>query len=161
MNNRTRGVVCTLAHADSALSYLLWSGLVWFLGWSGMVGRSNFQRFPSVLQVRSTNVLFLKCDLIDIFALWYDILDWHCSIIFRQKIALAITKMSLKKYLLQIWLYNNFFQSSFNSPIIPLIAVSGGFKFVWTKCSIADAIGRPPWLVVDRVQGLLRRQHRT
>ena len=31
-----------------------------------MVGRSNFQRFPSVLQVRSISVLFLKCVLIDI-----------------------------------------------------------------------------------------------
>jgi hypothetical protein len=29
MNNRTRDVVCTLALADSALSYLLWSGLVY------------------------------------------------------------------------------------------------------------------------------------
>jgi hypothetical protein len=28
MNNRTRDVVWTLARADSALSYLLWSGLV-------------------------------------------------------------------------------------------------------------------------------------
>ena len=28
MNNRTRDVVCTLARADSALSYLLWSDLV-------------------------------------------------------------------------------------------------------------------------------------
>ena len=36
-----------------------------------MVGRSNSQRFPSVLQVRSMSVLFLKCDLIDIFALYY------------------------------------------------------------------------------------------
>ena len=27
MNNRTRDVVCTLARADSALSYLLWSGI--------------------------------------------------------------------------------------------------------------------------------------
>ena len=30
MNNRTRDVVCT-ARADSAVSYLLWSGLVWNL----------------------------------------------------------------------------------------------------------------------------------
>ena len=30
MNNRTRGVVYTLACADSALSYFLWSGL-WFV----------------------------------------------------------------------------------------------------------------------------------
>ena len=29
MNNRTRDVVCTLVRADSTLSHLLWSGLVW------------------------------------------------------------------------------------------------------------------------------------
>ena len=40
-----------------------------------MVARSNFQRFPSVLQVRSISVLFLKCVFIDFFALWYDILE--------------------------------------------------------------------------------------